>query len=153
MATNNCPECQECCHEVCAADELECVFNCDCCPPMEIKLWPNQSLEFGTIMAQRKSDGLWGPFNPNADPAGSQDGVQIPKGLLRYSSVSDANGRISNFAGLLTAGCGPFTTTMRYQGVFRIQDIKGDLAAAMAYPAFARLLENFLPGPGLIKLV
>lgn len=99
-------------------------------------------------MAQRQSDELWVPFDPNAD-----DGSQIPRGVLRYDVNTDSNSRMTNFVGPWNANCGPMYTNVYFCGTFRIEETVGNLSAALSHPSFGHLLEGFIGGSGTWTLM
>jgi hypothetical protein len=148
MPDVNCPQCDECSVEFCWA-EVDCnVYSCGCCCDIPIKLIPNTTLVRGTIVAQRATDGLWGAFDPTAT-----DGLQIPRGVLRYDTVVDANGRIKRATGMFGTSCGDLYTNAWICGTFRIETTPNHLAEALSHESFGRLVEGNIGGTGVWKLV
>jgi len=144
---SDCPGC-DCCVEfgVC---EIRPVYSCGCECPIEVRLAPLLNLLRGTILAQRQSDGYWGAYDPLA-----VDGLQIPRAVLRYDAITDADGHLTNFSlnPFGAGGCPRLTSWAWRCGAFRIQETVGNLAAALSHPGFGRLLEGFVSGPGVWNL-
>lgn len=150
MARENCPGCPECCDEGCF-EQLECVYSCDCCCHVEIKPAPSQDLLAGTLMAQRDADGLWLAYDPLA-----QNGLQYPRGALKFTTRVDSNGVVTNSGdSRIVPGnpCGPLTTNMYICGTFQVADTYGNLNAALGNPGFGRMIEGSVEGPGVWKLL
>ncbi len=148
MPNQNCPNCPDCCNEPCF-EQLECVLSCVPCCHIEIVPAPSTDLLAGTIMAQREADNLWDAYNPEAT-----NGLQYPRGVLKFTTATDAEGRVTNMGNtFLNTGCGPKTTNMYIEGSFRVADTYGNLAAALGNPAFGRMVEGWPAGPGIWKLV
>lgn len=144
----NCPDCPDCCNEPCF-DQLECVLSCGPCCHFEVVPAESIDLLAGTIMAQKDEDGRWDAYDPQA-----VNGLQYPRGVLKFTTVTDANGRVTNIGNtFLMTGCTPFTTNVYYEGTFNVSDTYGNLAAALGNPAFGRMLEGSVAGPGVWKLV
>lgn len=138
----------DCCNEPCF-EQLECVLSCGPCCPTEIKPAPSIDLLAGTIMAENHTTGLWDAYNPEAD-----NGLQYPRGVLKFTTKTDAEGRVTNMGNTyMVTGCGPWTTIMYYEGTFYVGDTHGNLAAALGNPAFGRMIEGTVAGPGTWKLV
>lgn len=144
---DNCQNCSDCCVRGCFK-ELKCAVCACCCETLEYRVGPNQCLAYGTIMARKSGDNCYYQFDPN------NDALDVPVGFLRHNVVTDENGRIKGMTSPIIgdAGCGPFGANIYFEGTFRTCDIKGNLAAAMAHPAFARLIQGTLSN-GLVKLV
>ena len=148
MATANCPTCEPCTIEFCWA-ELPCnVYSCGCCCDIAIKMIPDQTLERGTIVAQRSAGELWGAYDPLAT-----DGLQVPRGVLRYDTVVDEDGRIKRATGMFGTYCGELYTNAWVCGTFRIEDIPNNLQEALSSNGFGRLLEGRVGGTGVWKLL
>lgn len=134
-----CETCTPVCTFFCIED-LECINSCAHCCPTEVRLGPNLALPRGQLLAQKASDGFYYPYNPAAT-----DGLEIPKGVLKYHVHTDALGRVSDprvpFFG---TNNGHLTAIAWSQGDFRIGDIRGDLYAALFYPSFAKLVDGFV---------
>lgn len=142
-STPGCNNCNECRANFCF-EEMCCVLSCGCCCTIPVKIVPGACLKAGTILGQRLDDELFDAYDPNTD-----NGLQIPRGVLRYSVMTDEKGRINNEFIPFGIECGPLYTNMFYCGSFRIEDTKGDLASAIQYPNFGRLIEGFVGGQGL----
>ena len=144
----NCPDCPDCCNEPCF-EQLECVYSCGPCCHFEVVPAPSLDLLAGTIMAQRDADGLWAAYDPDA-----VNGLQYPRGVLKFTTVTNADGRVTNIGNTFAqTGCTPYTTNVYYEGTFNVADTYGNLAAALGNPAFGRMLEGAVAGPGVWKLV
>ena len=142
----DCVQCDPCVTEFCLA-EILCLYSCGCCCTLPIRIVPNRMLAAGTILAQRQEDELWDAFDPDAE-----NGLQIPRGVLRYNVNTDASGRLQNFISPWNSACPPLVTNVYYCGTFRIEETIGDLGAALSHPGFGRLIEGFLNGQGTWKL-
>lgn len=144
--------CQTCINQCCVkpcVEELVCHYECCGCCHIPVLLIPDQDLPAGTILAQRASDLRFGPFDPLAT-----DGLQFPKGFLKYHVLTDENGNVVHrYFGYLGLGldCGQPYTNMYICGIFRTQDIVGDLASAVATPNFGRIVEGTVDA-GLVKI-
>lgn len=128
-----------CCVRPCVA-ELLCALDCCGCCHIPVLLAPNQDLKAGTILGQRSSDLRFVPFNPEAT-----DGSEQPRGILHYHVITDADGRVTGrYFGMLGLGldCGPLYTNMYICGIFRTQDLDGDLNAAIATGQFGRIVQG-----------
>ena len=143
----NCEHCNECCKDFCN-EEIKCVYSCGCCCTILARIAPCMKLMHGTIMAQRTSDGMWAAYDHTAD-----DGLQYPRGVLRYDVVTDDDGRIHSGIAPWDMGCGELTTNIYTCGTFRIQETVGNLAAALSHHGFGRLMEGFVGGSGVWKLL
>ena len=147
--TPNCPNCGDCCVEVCVGHEILCARSCGCCCTIEVKITPDSNLVAGTILGQRESDGLYGAYTPAAT-----DGLQYPRGILRRDVQTDADGNLLNYHNVWgIAGCPPMTADMYVCGDFRLEETHGNLAAALAHPGFGRVYEGFVGGSGMWKLL
>lgn len=138
----------ECCVRPCV-EQLECAMDCCGCCHIPVLLAPNVSLKAGTILGQRTSDLRFDAFDPLA-----VDGRQIPRGLLMYHAVTNDQGAvIDRYFGHLGLGleCGPLYTNMYVCGIFRIQELIGDVASAVA-SNWLRLLDGNVGGSGLVRL-
>lgn len=104
----------------------------------------------GTILGQRQSDQLFVPFDPNAT-----DGSQQPRGLLHYhvktNEEGEVVGRYFGMFGLGMESCGPKYTNMYVCGIFRLEDIVGDVAAAAA-SGWLKLVDGFPGGNGIVRI-
>lgn len=144
--------CQTCINDCCirpCVSELLCALDCCGCCHIPILLGPNLDLKAGQLLGQRSSDLRFFPYDPLAT-----DGTQILRGLLHYHTVTDANGDvIDRYFGYLGLGlaCGPKYGNMYVCGIFRIQDLVGDVAAGVA-SGILRLLDGNADGSGLIRL-
>ena len=144
----NCPDCPDCCNEPCF-EQLECVYSCGPCCHFEVVPAASLDLLAGTIMAQRDEDGKWAAYDPDA-----VNGLQYPRGVLKFTTVTNADGRVTNIGNTFAqTGCTPYTTNVYYEGTFNVADTYGNLAAALGNPAFGRMLEGAVAGPGVWKLV
>lgn len=125
-----CPTCvNNCCVRPCV-EELLCAMDCCGCCHVPVLLAPNLDLQAGTILGQRTADLRFAPFDPLAT-----DGTQTPKGILQYHVQTDAEGNVvGRYFGMLGLGldCGPKYTNMYICGIFRTQDLVGDVASAAA---------------------
>lgn len=141
------PNCTNCETEFCN-NEIQCLYSCGPCCTVATKILPDQVLVAGTLMGQRDSDLLWGAFDPNAS-----NGLQIPRGVLRYDITTNECSQIMNYVVAFFAGCQPMYTNVYYEGSFRIEDTHGNLAAALSHPGFGRLIEGNPGGTGSWKLL
>lgn len=145
---DNCATCDPCSIEFCWA-EIPCdEYSCGCCCDIPIKLIPNQNLVRGTIVAERAADQLWGAYDPNAT-----DGLQVPRGILRYDSVVDENGAIQRAMGPWGMSCGDLYTNAWICGTFKIEAIPNHLQEALSTGNFGRLLNGRVGGTGVWKLL
>lgn len=144
--------CQTCVNECCVrpcVEELLCAMDCCGCCHVPVLIIPNQSLKAGTILGQRTSDLRFAAFDPNA-----VDGTQLPRGILQYHVETDAQGNVINrYFGMFGLGleCGPMYTNMYVCGIFRLQEIIGDVASAAA-AGWLRLIDGNPGGSGLIRI-
>jgi hypothetical protein len=144
--------CQTCINDCCVrpcVEELLCAMDCCGCCHVPILLGPNLDIPAGTILGQRTTDLRFFPFQPLA-----VDGTQLPRGILQYHVQTNANGDVINrYFGHLGLGldCGPKYTNMYVCGIFRIQDIFGDLASALS-AGWARLIDGNPDGSGLFRV-
>lgn len=132
----NCPTCiGPCCHrwEPC---QIFCATDCCGCCPLPTIYGPNQTIEAGTIVAQRASDLLFFPFDPTAT-----DGLQEPLGIQEWTITIDANGRVQQYFNpfVPTSECGPLYSNRFICGIFYTQQLKGDVAAAWATGRLVRV--------------
>lgn len=121
---------------------------CGCCH-VPILLAPNLDIKAGTILGQRTSDLRFAPFDPLAI-----DGTQLPRGIAQYHVQTDADGNVvGRYFGFLGLGleCGPKYTNMYICGIFRLQDIIGDVASAAANN-WLRLIDGNVGGSGLVRI-
>lgn len=121
---------------------------CGCCH-VPILLAPSQDILAGTILGQRTSDLRFAPFDPLA-----VDGTQLPRGIAQYHVQTDDQGNvIGRYFGFLGLGleCGPKYTNMYICGIFRLQDIIGDVASAAA-ANWLRLIDGNPGGSGLVRI-
>ncbi len=121
---------------------------CGCCH-VPILLGPSLDLKAGTILGQRTSDLRFFAYDPLA-----VDGTQSPRGILQYHAQTDVNGNIINrYFGYLGLGldCGPKYTNMYVCGIFRIQDLVGDVASAVG-ANWLKLIDGNAAGSGLVRL-
>lgn len=118
---------------------------------------PSQTLVAGTIMAQRSSDGKWKPYDPAAAAAGTPGqadaGLNVPRGVLKLPTTVTADG-------IVQFGDNPFglpaaveTTSIYVVGSFPLQTTIGNLSAALSNNGFGRIIEGFLGGTGVWKLL
>lgn len=144
--------CEQCLNNCCirpCVEELKCALDCCGCCHIPILLIPNLDIQAGTILGQRASDLRYGPYDPLA-----VDGTQIPRGFAHYHVLSNDDGDVvGRYFGLLGLGleCGQKYTNMYVCGIFRTQDIVGDLASAQATPNFGRIIDGTVDA-GLFKL-
>lgn len=137
-----------CCVRPCV-EELLCAMDCCGCCHVPVLLGENLDIQAGTILGQRTADLKFVPFNPLAT-----DGSQLPRGIAQYHVMTDAEGNVvGRYFGYLGLGldCGPKYTNMYVCGIFRIQDIIGDLASA-ASAGWARLIDGMPGGGGLVRI-
>lgn len=123
----------------------ECCGHCD----LPFLLGPNLDLEAGTIIGQRTTDLRFYPFDPNAS-----DGTQLPRAILRYHVRTDDQGNvIDRYFGPLGLGleCGQPYTNAWVCGIFRLQDLFGDVAAAAA-SGWLKLIDGNPGGSGLVRI-
>lgn len=148
MEEEPCLNCQPCCNEPCDLGKIECVYSCGCCCTIEVTLMPSLDIPAGTILGQRLLDGKFGPYDPAA-----ADGRQFPRGVLEDRVVTDINGGITNYQRPMYLVCPLLTVSMYVCGTFRNTDTGPNLAAALASENFGRMLEGFVGGPGVWKLL
>ena len=137
-----------CCVRPCVA-ELLCAMDCCGCCDVPILLGASLDLQAGTILGQRTADLRFVAFDPLA-----VDGSQLPRGILRYHVQTDDQGNVINrYFGFLGLGldCGPKYTNMYVCGIFRIQDIIGDIGSAAA-AGWLRLIDGNPGGSGLLRI-
>lgn len=137
-----------CCVRPCVA-ELLCALDCCGCCHIPILVAPNQDLLAGTLLGQRTADLRYAPFDPLA-----VDGTQLFRGILQYHVTTDANGDVINrYFGYLGLGleCGPKYTNMYVCGIWRLQDLIGDVASAAA-ASLLKLIDGNPGGQGLVRL-
>lgn len=147
LISQDCPTCGQTCTIKACPGELK--PSCLCaCPSKEIRPAPSKNLLAGTIMAQRSTDGFWDAYDPNAT-----NGLEYPRGVLKYHTVTDETGRVIRNTEPFGTGCGPLTTQIFICGIFRNEQTVGDLAAALAQPGFGRLLVGFVGSAGEWKLL
>lgn len=146
---SDCQHCDKCCVAGCN-HETFCEIDCGCCCEIPVLIVPNRNLVHGTIMAQRTTDMLWDAYNPNAS-----DGLQIPRGVLRWNTVTDAEGNIQRYtsAFLGMPGCGPKYTNVYFCGTFKVEETVGNLAAALSHESFGRIVSGFIGSKGIWKLI
>lgn len=144
-----CETCQnDCCVRPCV-EELLCALDCCGCCHIPILLAPNLDIKAGTLLGQRTSDLRFAPFDPLA-----VDGTQLFRGIAQYHVKTDDQGNvIDRYFGFLGLGlaCGPKYTNMYVCGIFRIQDLIGDVASAAA-SGILKLLDGNPGGSGLVRL-
>lgn len=130
-------------------EQLLCALDCCGCCHVPVLLAPNQDIKAGTILGQRESDLRFVPFDPLAS-----DGSQLPRGIAMYHAITDNDGNIvDRYFGYLglSLGCGPLYTNMYICGIFRLQDIIGDVASASA-ANWLKLVDGNVGGSGLVRL-
>lgn len=144
--------CQTCINNCCVrpcVEELLCAMDCCGCCHVPILIAPSQDLMAGTILGQRTSDLRFAPFDPLAT-----DGTQLPRGILQYHVQTDDQGNVINrYFGFLGLGleCGPKYTNMYICGIFRLQELIGDVGAAAANN-WLKLVDGNVGGNGLVRL-
>lgn len=144
--------CQTCINNCCVrpcVEELLCAMDCCGCCHVPILIAPSQDLMAGTILGQRTSDLRFAPFDPLA-----VDGTQLPRGILQYHVQTDDQGNVINrYFGFLGLGleCGPKYTNMYICGIFRLQELIGDVGAAAANN-WLKLVDGNVGGNGLVRL-
>lgn len=146
MACDTCVN--NCCTRPCV-DELLCAISCGDCCHIPVLMLPNLDLEAGTILAQQTSTQRFGAFNPLAN-----DGLQVPVGILKYHiQTNDAGDITGRYFGIFGLGldCGPKYTNMYVSGFFRTQELRGDVASAIA-AGLLRLIDGSVDA-GLVKLI
>lgn len=111
---------------------------------------PNQSWHAGEIIAQKDDDLRFYVFDPNAT-----DGTQHPLGIAMWNVESDAMGnainRYFNAQVPSASGCGQPYTNMYICGIFRTQELRGQVGAARAAGLLKRKEGN--DTAGIVKLV
>lgn len=145
MACNTCQT--NCCIRPCV-ERLHCAYECCGCCHLPVLLGPNLDMEAGTIVGMNDTDLRFYPFDPSAD-----DGTQVPLGVTYEHYVTNAAGDIiGNRFGPLGLGleCGEKLGNVYFCGIFRITDLRGDIASAIA----ARLLRRISGSldAGLVKV-
>lgn len=138
----------ECCVRPCV-EELLCAMDCCGCCHVPILLGENLDIKAGTLLGQRNADLKFVPFEPLA-----VDGSQLPRGILQYHVQTNANGDVINrYFGHLGLGleCGPKYSNMYVCGIFRLQDLIGDVASA-ASSGWLRLIDGNPGGSGLVRI-
>lgn len=147
---HNCDGCDDCCYEPCL-NEIKCVYSpidsC-CCWTIPIRVAPDRSIPAGTLMAQRQTDGFWDAYDPQAT-----NGLQYPRGVLRYDAITDEKGRLTNWRNYMNINCGQYITNVYVAGTFRLEETIGNLTAALSNEAFGRVIEGFVGGAGVWKLL
>lgn len=146
MACQNCVG--KCELRICIED-LRCAYDCCGCCHLPILLAPDLDLKAGTLLGQRTSDLRYAPFDPLA-----VDGTQLFRGILQYHVITDEDGNVVHrYFGHLGLGldCGPLYTNMYVCGIFRLQDLVGDVASAAA-AGLLRLIDGNPGGSGLVRL-
>lgn len=144
--------CQTCINDCCirpCVEELLCALDCCGCCHVPILVAPSQDIKAGTILGQRTTDLRYAPFDPFAI-----DGTQLPRGIAQYHVQTDDQGNVINrYFGYLALGmaCGPKYTNMYVCGIFRLQDIIGDVASAAANN-WMRLIDGNPGGSGLVRI-
>lgn len=121
---------------------------CGCCH-IPVLLGENLDLKAGTLLGQRTSDLRFVPFDPTAT-----DGSQLFRGILQYHVQTDDQGNVvGRYFGLLGLGleCGPQYSNMFVCGIFRLQELFGDVASAAA-SGILKLLDGNPGGNGLVRL-
>ena len=144
--------CQTCINDCCVrpcVEELLCALDCCGCCHVPILIIPDQDLKAGTLLGQRTSDLRFGPFDPLAT-----DGRQTLRGIAQYHVQTNSNGDIINrYFGYLGLGldCGPKYTNMYVCGIFRLQELIGDVASAVA-GGWLKLIDGNPGGSGLVRI-
>jgi hypothetical protein len=110
-----------------------------------VLLGPNLNLPKGQVLAQRRSDSRWFPFDPTAT-----DGRQNPRKILKRATVTDAQGRPSNYTvPNFGINCARWTAVAYSCGEFNMAELVGDLDYMTLLPGVARVLEGYtIPGGG-----
>src|SRR5260221_6240114 len=144
--------CQTCINSCCVrpcVEELLCAMDCCGCCHVPILLAANVDILAGTILGQRTADLRFVPFDPLA-----VDGSQQPRVILQYHVQTDDQGNvIDRYFGFLGLGldCGPKYTNGYVCGIFRLQDIIGDVASAAA-SGWLKLIDGNPGGSGLVRI-
>lgn len=144
-----CPTCLGKCELRICVEELHCVYDCCGCCHIPVLLAPNLDLKAGTLLGQRDADLRFDVFDPLAS-----DGTQRFRGILKYHVMTDDQGNVVHrYFGHLGLGldCGPLYTNMYICGIFRLQDLIGDVASAAA-SGLLRLVEGNPGGSGIVRL-
>lgn len=143
-----CETCQNnCCIRWCV-EELICATDCCGCCHLPVLFGPNLDIPAGQILGQKDADLRFYPFDPFAT-----DGTQIPRGLSKYHYETDANGDVKNrYFNPLVPGslCGEKYGNVYFCGIFRTQDLVGDVGAAESGRLLRILYGN--ADSGLVKL-
>lgn len=144
-----CPTCvNDCCVRPCV-EELQCALDCCGCCHLPVLYGEDLNILAGTLLGQRTADLRFVPFDPAA-----VDGSQLFRGIQKYHISTDAQGRVINrYFGYLGLGldCGQIYGNMYVCGIFRIQDLIGDVAAAAA-SGILKLIDGLPGGSGLVRL-
>jgi hypothetical protein len=144
-----CPQCiSDCCHRWCV-EELLCAMECCGCCDLPTLFGPNLNIQAGQLIAQKDDDLRFYPFDPAAT-----DGTQNLLGVARYHIQTNAEGRVLHryFNPMVPSSeCGPIYSNRYVCGLFRTQDIIGDIAAARASGRLLRVEGN--DSAGLVKFV
>lgn len=146
MACDTCLN--SCCIRPCV-DKLVCAYECCGCCHLPVLFGPNLDMEAGTIVGMKDSDLRFYPFNPNAS-----DGTQNPLGVTYRHYVTDANGDVNGTRfGPLGLGleCGEKYGNVYFCGIFRTEDLRGDVASAIAARLFRRISGSV--DAGLVKVI
>lgn len=144
-----CPTCiSNCCIRPCV-EELDCIYDCCGCCHIPILLAPNLDLPAGQLLGQLDSTRQYAAFDPTA-----VDGTQLFRGILKYHVQTDENGHvIGRYFGQLGLGlnCGPLYTNMYVCGMWRTEDLFGDVASAAA-TGIIKLVDGPASGPGIVRM-
>lgn len=145
----NCPTCiSNCCHRWCV-EELLCALECCGCCHLPTLFGPNLDIQAGQLLGQKDSDLRFYPWNPLAT-----DGTQDLLGIAMHHLTTTAEGRVTNrfFQGLVPfIDCGQPYDNRYVCGIFRTQDIIGDITTARATGRLLRIEGN--DSAGLVRLV
>ncbi len=145
----SCPTCiNDCSHRWCV-EELLCAVECCGCCDLATLFGPNLDIPAGQLIAQKDSDERFYPFDPAAT-----DGRQEPLGIARYHIKTNENGQPYHryFNPLVPSSeCGPLYSNRYVCGVFRTQDIRGNIQAAFATHRLLKVEGN--AQTGLVKFV
>lgn len=143
---DSCPKCGECCVEGCSHKVICAITCCGCCH-LPVLFGPNQKIYAGTILAQSTEDQLFYKYDP------TDDTLDIPRGISVYSVETNENGEILKYSSMFVGSlCNKLEDNMWVCGIFRIEDVIGNLAAALNYPGFGAILVGEVNGTGLWKL-
>lgn len=125
-----CPSCGGCCVEGCL-NEIKCLYECCGCCTIEVCFGPNLKLSAGTIVAENKNDLRFYAFDPNNEE------LDKPVGILRYTIETDEDGNLTHkHAPLFANKCNGCATNVYICGIFRTQELHGNVAAATSYNRF-----------------